>query len=71
MRFICNEFGNFLAISNPGMAQTAAKASNSEDTDYLPELADWTDDEVTTFYEEQFSLFIYLCSVTNKRYCFC
>ena len=46
MKFVCYEFGNFLAISNPGMAKTTAKASDSEDCDDLPELVDCTDDEV-------------------------
>ena len=48
MEFLCNEFGNFLAISNPGMAKTTSKASDS-DCDDLPELVDCTDDEVTAF----------------------
>ena len=55
MEFICNEFGHFLAISNPGMAKTTAETSDSESCDDLPELldltdlTDWTDDEVTAF----------------------
>lgn len=44
-----NKFGNFLAILNPGMTKTTAKASDSEDSDDLPELVDCTDDEVTAF----------------------
>ena len=49
IQFIRNEFGNFLAISNPGIAKTTAKASDSEDCDDLPDLVDCTDDEVTAF----------------------
>ena len=69
MKFIWNEFENILPISNPGMAKTTAKASDSDDSDDLPELVDCTDDEVTTFYQGKFSLFVYWWSVSNNRYC--
>jgi len=54
-----------------GTVKTTANSSDSDDSDYLPELVDSTDYEVTTFYQGKFSLFVYWPSVSNNRYCLC